>query len=229
MSYHRFRCPDCGTTDTLHESDCAFDHIDIKRFEVPYIDILVVLMDAAIVNTRYHARQVVSKPTLVRKVEQLQLDKEWSENHDSCLDALIEDGIVMEAHGGLRYLHPDERSDDLIPFFEPLKTIYEYGPVDGAKDYAVYTMVSWCALKDMTWKQTKNFIREWLTDSGAWDRENWSESSINELTNDKKHVWNDDLGWGEMAQVAKREIDSAEVPRGIDIRNKRGATYSDYA
>jgi len=227
-SSYPYVCPTCGTANILHDIGCKYEHTDLSEFEKPYIDLLSVLTAHAAQNEVYMAKPVISKKVLVRKVEQLHDHNPWLEKHNDCLQRLIDERRVIWEHGGLRLIKPGEQTERLIPGFEPLRTIYEYGPVDGAKDYAVFTMVSWCTLKEMTWEQTKNFCTEWLEETGSWERESWAEGSISELLREKHHVWKHDLGWGDMANAAKNEIDNSGVEKGIDIRDKYGAKYEDY-
>jgi hypothetical protein len=253
-----YKCPDCGSTNILHEQGCKYDYEKLHQFERPYIDILSTLLDYAATMEQYDMNPAMKKELLIQKVEELpnhdkeveaedadllelesvefneaQQDidpptQEWNELHEDCLSRLIEERRVMETPEGLILTTPEERVEQVIPTFEPLRTIYECGPVDGAKDYSVYTMVSWCALKDMTWEQTCNFIHEWMEDTGAWERESWGEPSVQALLNDKKHVWANDLGWGDMAKAAKGEIDSSDADAQIDVNARIGKEATDY-
>lgn len=142
----------------------------------------------------------------------------WSDLHVECLHSLKDHQRVAEDEemGGLYLMQPDERSFDIIPTFDPIKTLYEYGPVDGAKDYAVYSMVSWCELSGLNWEQTHNFMHEWLTETDAWSDLSWGERSIRQLVQSKKHVHDRGLGWGDYAEIAAahvRQDDRFDVKR----------------
>lgn len=212
-------CPACGTTNRMHEFECKHEYRPYHAFELRYTDILAVLLDAG---------EPISYQKLRAGVDELPRDEPWIPLHDECLEALTDRRRVLKEGGRYRVPTPDERSEQVIPLFEPLRTIYEYGPVDGCKDYAVYTMMSWCNLKDLTWPQARNFMREWLTDTNAWERESWGESSIEELVNSKKHVWSGDFGWGGHAEAAKNTIDHADVPKSLDATKRAGREAEDY-
>lgn len=222
------KCPTCGTEDQLHELDCEYEHVELERFEKPYTDLLVVLSNH-VAEARKHGTDLhLTRQQLRDRVEDLHYQNPWLREHGDCLDRLIEERRVSRDPNGLRLLEPDERADQIVPTFDPIQAIYETGPVDGCKDYAVYTMVSWCNLKDLTWEQTCNFVTEWLEETGAWERESWGEGSIDALLADKHHVWRNDLGWGEMATVACQKIKDSDVEPGIDAYDKLGADPSDY-
>ena len=152
----------------------------------------------------------------------------WDEVHQDCFQRLCNERRILHTNEGLILASQEERADQIIPNFEPLQTIWECGPVDGCKDYAVYTMMSWCSLKELNWEQTCNFMHEWLEESGAWSRESWGESNIQQLIDAKKHVWSGDLGWGDYAEIAKNEIESRDIEPQLDADAKHGAKAEDY-
>lgn len=258
MTGFTYKCPECGATNILHDENCEYEYTEIREFERCYTDILAVLIDYGATMAQYDMDEAMDIQLLIKKVEQLpnwnnEQDAEdeelmelesvsaedakqdidpptqnWTQKHWDCLNRLKNERRLMETDDGIRLTEEHERAEQIIPNFEPLRTIYAHGPVDGAKDYSVYTMVSWCSLKEMSWEQTVNFLTEWLEESNAWERESWGESSINELLSDKKHVWANDLGWGDMADVAKHEIESSNVDPQIDVDAKVGKEATDY-
>lgn len=246
-----YRCPECGTTNRVHGIGCKYEHVEIHEFERCYVAIISALLDYMSLMEEYDKNPAMPREELVEKIEEMpdytkppkdedNLDLEsvevepepqtqdFDEVMADCLNRLKQERRVMETPDGLLLTTPEERVEQVIPTFEPIQTIYECGPVDGAKDYSVYTMVSWCSLKEMSWEQTCNFVREWLEETGAWERESWGESSIDELLSNKRHVWANDLGWGDMANAAKQEIDSSGIDPQIDVDNKIGAEPTDY-
>lgn len=228
MSGFTYKCPACGTTNIVHEIDCKYEHEPLQQFEKCYIDIISVLVNHGAMMDAHDAPVNIKKDMLELRVENLHDKNPWLKEHDDCLQRLIDERRVVQESNGLRLTKPEERIEEVIPTFEPLQTIYEQGPVDGAKDYAVFTMVSWCTLKDMTWEQTCNFMKEWIRETNAWSRCDWGEDSIQELLDDKEHVWRKDMGWGDYAAAAKREIDEHGPGPQIDVREKTGLNPSDY-
>lgn len=222
------KCPDCGSRNIVHDRNCQYEHTPIEEFQKPYTDILVVLSNYAAEAAVHDVEPHLSIRELKSRVEDLHPQNPWLREHGDCLQRLIDEHRVARESSGVRLLEPQERADEIVPTFDPIQTIYEHGPVDGCKDYAVYTMVSWCNLKDLTWEQTQNFVREWLEETGAWERESWGEGSIDELLSDKYHVWANDLGWGEMAEIACSKIKDSDVDAGIDAYDKLGSSPGDY-
>lgn len=231
MAGFTYCCPACGCTNGVHEVDCKHEFVPLSRFEKCYIDILSSLMHHTAAMKTYDAPVTISESMLKRRVEDVQGEdtkNPWLSEHQECLEQLITARHITRTGDGLRLTRPEERAAEVIPTFEPVQTIYECGPVDGAKDYSVYTMVSWCSLKELTWEQTQNFCTEWLRETGAWDRCSWGEGSIAELLDDKRHVWQNDMGWGDYADIAAREIQSHDIEPQIDVRAKTGVDPSVY-
>jgi hypothetical protein len=223
-----YKCPSCGTENRLHDVGCEYEHEELRQFEKCYIDILSILSSHAAMMEIHDAPVHIAEDMLRKRVERLHENNPWLREHQDCLDRLITERHIVREDRGLRLTDPNERNEEIIPTFDPIQTIYEHGPVDGCKDYAVYTMVSWCTLKELSWEQTVNFCTEWLRETNAWSRESWGESSISELLDDKRHVWRKDMGWGDYADVAKKEIDKSSVSAQIHVSEKLGLDPEDY-
>lgn len=238
-----YPCPDCGTTVNVHDRQCKYshqnydhpddEHLPIRKIRKAYTDILSTLLAQNAAFDAADAPPGISFERLVEKVnEQLTEQPEpemWKDIHTECLHELKNRRRVAEEEqmGGLYVRTPEARADEIIPTFDPIKTIYECGPVDGAKDYAVYTMISWCELVGLDWEQTCNFMHEWLEETEAWDDLRWGESSIQELLDSKQHIHDKGLGWGDYADIAAREIDAVGREPRIDARAKVGNTTPD--
>ena len=228
MTQFQYKCPQCGTTNILHDIGCKYEHEELHQFEKCYIDIISVLIDHHAMMKKHDAVLNIKEEMLKKRVENSQEQNPWLKEHQDCLERLKSERHIVEEPKGLRLTEPEEREEQIIPTFEPLRTIYSHGPCDGAKDYSVFTMVSWCTLKELTWEQTCNFMKEWLRETGAWERCEWGEDSIQELLDDKRHVWRKDMGWGDYADAAKREIENHGPGPQINISEKHGAEASEY-
>jgi len=233
-----YPCPDCGTTNRVHDEGCDYDYAGPAVIEKAYIDILSQLIPHAAVMDMHDAPPGMSYKMLAQKVSKRlrnvgdpKKKGEWRTIHVDCLHALKDHRRVGEAEemGGLYLKSPEERVMEIIPTFDPIKTIYETGPVDGCKDYAVYAMVSWCELVDLDWTQTVNFCKEWLTETNAWEELRWGEGSIDQLLRGKKHVHEKGLGWGQQAEEAKNVIERSNRDPRIDAQAKvAGVSKEDY-
>jgi len=93
------------------------------------------------------------------------------------------------------------------PSIEPMATIYEHGSVPGCHDNAVFAMIAWYEMVDLSWPETKDNVVTWLRESGAWDRGGFEESSPEELVESKRHVYESGYGWKQAGQEAKAVID----------------------
>lgn len=223
-------CPDCSTTNQIHEKDCEYADTRIEKIRKAYTDILSVLLAEGGKRAANEEPPGISYQTLregVNDILQQQAPEHrglWIELHNDCLHELKHQRRVAEQEemGGIYLKSPEERQQDIIPTFEPLKTIYEYGPVDGAKDYAVYSMVSWTELVGLDWNQACNFLTEWLEETGSWDELSWGEHSIQQLLDSKKHIHDRSLGWGDYAEIAADHIRESDKDRRIDAYSKTG-------
>lgn len=224
-----YPCPECGTTDYVHEMDCANEDIAFEEIESAYVGILAELITAESEAYIEDETPRVTFSELASSVSDQLVDGEWHSLHTDCLHALKRRELVAEDEDGLYLVEDDEREVEIIPVYEPMKTIYEHGPIDGCKDYAVFAMVSWCEMVGLNWDQTCNFMTEWLHSTDAWEEQSWGESSIESLLMNKKHVYSKGLGWKERARNAKRVIDDSSHEPRIDAEWKASVvTRDDY-
>ncbi len=140
----------------------------------------------------------------------------WTPLHDECLHHLYRVDRAYEGDDGIQITEPSQQQQGVIPSNDPIRTVYEYGPIDGCKDYAVYTMVSWCELVDLDWDQTVAFIDFWLNETGRWEGQSWGERSPQHLAETKKHIHEKGMGWGEYAEMAKTEMEASSKERRVD-------------
>ena len=212
----------------MHDISCSYDGMDPAIYEKCYTDILSILSSHGAKRRSYDLDPSIPKAKLKNRIANLPGTETWLGLHDECLTELNNHRVVLFTGSGIRLADYEERVERVIPTFDPLKTIYEHGPVSGGLDYGVYTMVSWCSLKSMTWEQTFNFVSEWLDESGSWEREDWSERSITEVVNGKKRIWRNDMGWGDMARAAAEVIRESDVEKQLDARSRRDLTAEDF-
>lgn len=218
-----YRCPDCGTTSTVHEPGCGYTALAFETIQRAYTDVLSVLVTAgARTQSASSAPEGITFSQLASRVTDLVEDEQWRELHEDVLHTLKTHRLVTESDGVIRVQHPDDRASEIVPTYDPVKTVYEYGPADGAKDYAVYSMVSWCEMHDLTWPQTCAFVRRWLDETDAWEDLEWSEYTVGELLEGKRHVYDQGLGWMENAQNAKHAIEQSERPKAMNANEDAG-------
>jgi len=79
--------------------------------------------------------------------------------------------------------------------------------VPGCHDHAVFAMVAWYEMVDLSWQETKENVVTWLRESGTWDRGGFEESSPEALVESKRHVYDAGYGWKQAGQEAKAVID----------------------
>lgn len=208
--------------------DCSYHDTPIQDIRKAYTDILSVLSAKNADRIASGNPPGVPYETLREHVNEILQQQPpetrglYREIHDDCLHQLKDDRRVAETEemGGLYVKTPEQRQREIIPTFDPIQTIYEHGPVDGAKDYAVYTMVSWTELVGLTWEQACNFLHEWLEETNSWAELSWGERSIQQLLDSKKHVHDRELGWGDYAGIAADHIRQSDRPKRIDAYSK---------
>lgn len=196
-----YRCPRCRSTNALHGEDCRYAHLADGAIEKAHIDIVASL------STSRHTEDELER----------QVPDGWSHVHDDVLDLYRSEGRITteqrETDDGtvdVLYLRtPDEYRDQLVPTERYIETVWQHGPVDGAKDVSVTAAISWHEWRDFSWSETKERVADWLRNTGAWERGSWEESTIDELLRSKKHVFDGSYGWKEAAKAAKRTIESA--------------------
>lgn len=187
-----YPCPDCRTTNNLHEPGCEFAGRDWHAVERAYVDVVSTL-----------SVEPVDEETLPSAAP------EWSALHRRALDQLVEDHRVKEDEAGnLVVVPPEERKERLrVPDYEPVATIYQKGSVNGAHDNSVFAMVAFYEMVGFTWPETKRLVVDWLHESGTWARGGFEEDSPEDLLENKRHVYEEGYGWMEKATAAKSVID----------------------
>jgi hypothetical protein len=188
-----YPCPGCRTTNSLHEPDCRFEGTPWPTIEKAYIDCLAVL----------------TAEELTEEALRDAVDTEWSDLHTAALATLKSLNRIDQADDGtLRLLTAAEYAEQVSePSIEPMATIYEHGSVPGCHDNAVFAMIAWYEMVDLSWPETKDNVVTWLRESGAWDRGGFEESSPEELVENKRHVYKAGYGWKQAGQEAKAVID----------------------
>lgn len=215
-----YPCPDCETKNRIHAMNCDYESLERTHIEQAYVAILSVLLDENARRYREDGHPGIPFDELATTVTRTLDDGAWRSLHTACLHTLKGERRVAEDDEGLFLLEPEEREMDVIPTFDPMKTVYEHGPVDGCKDYAVFAMVSWCEMLDFTWEQTVNFVAEWLEETGAWENQSWGESSIEQLLRTKRHVFEKGLGWKHRAENAKGVIENSGHEAQLSVDEK---------
>ena len=193
MPRFSYPCPGCRTTNSLHEPDCRFEGTPWPTIEKAYIDCLAVL----------------TAEELTEEALRDAVDSEWSDLHTAALATLKSLNRIEQADDGtLRLLTAAEYAEQVSePSIEPMATIYEHGSVPGCHDNAVFAMIAWYEMVDLTWGETKENVVSWLRESGAWDRGGFEESSPEELVENKRPVYDAGYGWKQAGQEAKAVID----------------------
>lgn len=193
MPRFSYPCPGCRTTNSLHEPDCRFEGTPWPTIEKAYIDTLAVLTAEELTEAELRAA----------------VDAEWSDRHTAALATLKSlNRIEQTDDGTLRLLTAAEYAEQVSePSIEPMATIYEHGSVPGCHDNAVFAMIAWYEMVDLSWPETKENVVTWLRESGAWERGGFEESSPEELVESKRHVYESGYGWKQAGQEAKAVID----------------------
>lgn len=188
-----YPCPDCYSTLSIHNEGCEHSSVERESVEKAYIDIISMLSVAS-----------VSKPSLENAID------DWSTLHADCLSALLAtDRVAKYDDGRFKLLTSEEREKILAPTTDPLKTIYEYGTVPGCHDNGIFALIAYFANQDLSWEQTKTKIEEWFERTGTWERGGFdSHSSVDDVIEDKKHVWEEAYGWSSKGKAAARIIEN---------------------
>ena len=195
MPRFSYPCPDCRTTNSLHELDCRFEGTAWPTIEKAYTDCLSVLATSQTPITESALREAVHG--------------EWGELHKAALNTLqAVSRVEQDDDGTLRLLTAAEYKELVSePTIEPMRTIYEHGSVPGCHDNAVFAMIAWYEMVDLSWAETKATVCEWLRESGTWDRGGFEESTPEELVEHKRHVYDAGYGWKQAGREAKAVID----------------------
>ncbi|WP_435348376.1 DUF7474 family protein [Haloarchaeobius sp. HRN-SO-5] len=193
MARHfEYPCPDCRSTNDLHDPECAFAGEEWHAVEKAYADVLSAL-----------AAGVKRENELPRSVP------EWGRLHKAVLGHLRTVQRVEERDDRcLELRSPDEYRELLTtPQYEPVKTVYEYGSVPGCHDNSVFALVAYYEMVGLTWAETREQVVNWLHDTGTWERGGFAEETPEELVDAKRHVYEEGYGWKQAAREAKAVID----------------------
>lgn len=220
-------CPKCGTETVVHAPDCPHVGTEPTEFHACYIAVAAVLAHQGVRDLARGERPAVTFDALRDDVNDFYDDSSWSPLYEDCLHELKRQRWVVENDDGLVLTEVAERVGELVPTYDPVRTVYEHGPVDGAKDNAVFAMVSWCEMHDLDWEQTCAFVRRWLEETGGWERGDWAEDGIGQLLEAKRHVHRKGLGWLTRAQAAKRVIEDAGIEPALDADADAGTIEAD--
>lgn len=189
----KYQCPDCLSTNNLHERECDYKILDRSEYEKAYIDILSVLSEVT-----------CSKESLIDNAH------EWSELHEDVLTRLETIGHVEQtADGFYNIVPPRDRGGDSEPYIDPLATIYRHGTVPGCHDDGLFALMAFYSHIGLTWEDTKAELLEWYERTGAWERGGFEEETPEALLEKKKHIWETGYGWDQKGQQAKRVIEQS--------------------
>lgn len=187
-----YPCPDCWTTNNLHEPDCRFGDRPWATVEKAYVDVIAPLTTGP--RSEAALREAAN---------------EWSPLAAAALSTLVRRQRVHETGDGEYELRtPEEYRDEVAePSHEPIQTIYEKGSVPGCHDNAVFALIAWYEMVGLSWEETRQRAVEWLHESGTWARGGFEEETPEELIENKRHVHEEGYGWKEKATAAKQLID----------------------
>ena len=187
-----YPCPDCRTTNSLHDAGCRFEGTRWPAIEKAYTDIVAVLSLGARPESDVQAA----------------VHGEWDGLRAAALSRLRRDGRVVDDDGSLRLLTASEFREQVSePTREPMRTLHRHGSVPGCHDNAVFAMIAWYEMVGLSWEETRDRVVSWLHETGTWDRGGFDEASPELLVDSKRHVYEAGYGWKEKAEAAKRIVD----------------------
>ncbi len=189
--HFEYPCPDCRSTNDLHDPECRFAGVEWHAVEKAYADVL-----AALAGGVKHEDELPS------------VAADWGGLQNAALEHLRTVQRVEEHDGRLELRSPDEYRELLTtPQYEPVKTVYEYGSVPGCHDNSVFALVAYYEMVGLSWPETREQVIEWLHETGTWERGGFAEDSPEELVEAKRHVYEAGYGWKQAAREAKAVID----------------------
>jgi len=202
-----YPCPDC-TEETIHKQGCKYEYADRAEIEQGYIDIISWLSLCP-----------MEKSSLKDQL------REWTDLHEDCLSHLKSLQRVKRCGDGrLKLLTAEKREQKIVPTFEPLATIYNYGTVPGCHDNGIFALISYYSYQDLSWEETREKLHDWFERTGTWGRRGFQESSIDELLNSKKHVWEEGYGWETKGKAARRVIQNHRRAIGGNVGSSSQTT-----
>lgn len=194
-----YQCPDCRTDSNIHSVDCRFADVAHTVIASAYMDILATLVGRRI-----------TRPKLVSEVG------DWESLHGAILATLSESGPVVTetvSDKTVYTLQPADvfRESNLHPHYPPISTVYEHGSVPGCHDHALFAMVAWYEMQDVSWEETLEYVVDWLHESGTWERGGFEERTPEAAVQNKRHVWNEGYGWKRAAQEVVSTLESSST------------------
>lgn len=211
FTYH---CPNPDCEDRgqhgFHSPDCEYHSYSETAIELAYIDILSRL-----------TFEPMSNPELRRSVNDVP-GREWSELHQECLMALW--GLDHIEYNNDRdvFIHCEDGGQQASahPTQEPLKTIHDFGTVDGAHDNGIFALIAWYSNQFDEWELVKQQLHEWNDRTNTFERGSFSETSFEGVLEKKKHIFDEEYGWRRMGREAKQQIDQyrTQHPRTTENR-----------
>jgi len=188
-----YPCPDCRSTNNLHDPDCRFTGTAWTTVEKAYVDVVSVLSGAT---------DSVSEDALTGAVH-----GDWGPLHHAVLNRM-KGGQRVRENGGLELLSPEEYREAVRePDIEPIRTVYRKGSVPGAHDHSVFALIAYYEMVGLSWAEARETVVEWLHESGTWERGGFEEDAPGDLVDEKRHVYDEGYGWKQAAREAKAVID----------------------
>jgi hypothetical protein len=192
--HFEYPCPDCRSTNNLHDPACRFTGTEWTTIEKAYVDSLAILS---------RTEDPIPEDDLRAAAH-----GDWDALHAAALNRLVTSQRVAETDDGLVLRTPEEYRDAVTePTIEPVRTIYEKGSVPGCHDNSIFAIIAYYEMVGLSWEETREQVVEWLRESGAWDRGGFEESTPEEVVDNKRHVYDEGYGWKEKATAAKAVID----------------------
>ena len=194
MAHFGYPCPDCRSTNNLHDPDCRFTGRAWTEVEKSYLDTVSVLAEAESPMAEAEVRAAAHG--------------DWDALHAAALSRLKGGQRVRDTDAGMELLAPEEYREAVTePQIEPIRTVYVKGSVPGAHDHSVFALVAYYEMVGLSWEETRENMIDWLHESGTWDRGGFEEESPEDLVDSKRHVFEEGYGWKQAAKEAKAVID----------------------
>ncbi len=192
-----YPCPDCFTTNALHDADCRFEGVERARIERAYVDVLSTIL-AETTDGRLSEADLRDR-----------LSDRWGPLYDAALGRLTAHHYLRETADGLEPVAADTRMDEQEPTAPSLGLLWERGSVPGCHDNAIFALISWHELHGFDWAQTRERMLEWFDRTGTWARGGFEESSPAAVLANKRHVHEKGYGWKEKAEMAAGVVESS--------------------
>lgn len=204
-----YRCPGCYVTNRLHKDNCDYSDVHPHDWERAYVDIVSVLIQRKTVRNAGDVDLPMNYEWIRDATEHT-----WTPLYDACLGLLKRENYVIKDDADrLVILSPSQRKDRQTPSHGDIELIHEFGTCDGALDHGTSAMVSWCEMSEFDWERTREFVIDWLRETGTWERGSFEEPDPETLVDDKKHIHDNGVGWKNFAENTVRQmVDSGHIP-----------------